>query len=123
VNRNGGRNMSLGVSGGTDLMGNLLFNRVAHLVGDCVADLSCYGVAFLPGYRVADFSGNRVTFLSGNWVADFSGNRVAFLSGNWVADFSGDRNTLLFLTGNLDLDWVAGGDWLGNTYGLGDGLG
>jgi hypothetical protein len=97
MNGNGGSNMSLGVSGGTDLTGNLLFNWVADLLGD----------------RVAHLSGHRVTFLAGNRVADFSGNRVALLSGDWVTDFSGDRNTLLFLTGNLDLDWVAGGDWLG----------
>lgn len=99
--------MSLGVGCGTDLTGNLLLNRVAHLVGDGVAHLPCYGVAFLPGY----------------WVADLSGNRVAFLSGNWVTDFSGDGNTLLFLTRNLDLNGVASGDWFGNTYGLSDGLG
>merc|ERR1719262_2136166 len=79
------------MSGGTDLTRNLLFNWVADLVG--------------------------------NRVADFSWDGVAFLSGNWVTDFSGDRHTLLFLTGNLDLDWVAVGDWLGNTHGLSDRLG
>jgi len=83
--------MSLGVSGGADLTGNLLFNWVADLLGDRVAHLS--------------------------------GNRVAFLSGNRVADFSGDRNTLLLLTGNLDLDWVAVGDWLRNAHDLSDRLG
>jgi len=72
---------------------------------------------------VAHLPGNGVAFLSGDGVADFSGNRVALLSGNWVADFSGDRDTLLFLTGNLDLDGVAGGDWFGNTDSLGDRLG
>merc|ERR1711881_689248 len=104
---NGGSNMSLGVSGGTDLTRNLLFNWVADLVGNSVADLS----------------GDWVTFLVGDRVADFSWDRVAFLSGNWVTDFSGDRHTLLFLTGNLDLDWVAVGDWLGNTHSLSDRLG
>merc|ERR1711881_758130 len=104
---NGGSNMSLGVSGGTDLTRNLLLNWVADLVGNSVADLS----------------GDWVTFLAGHRVADFSWDRVAFLSGNWATDFSRYSNTLLFLTGNLDLDWVAVGDWLGNTHSLSDRLG